>query len=257
MKTGHSIKKALLLFALLGATHSAFSQDIDNKRYLGDFTGAVTVTNNGISTIPNLTLGKPAVVFNMTAEKNGLSFEPEFRFSLEGEPWSFLFWWRYDLVQGDRFWVDVGAHPAISFASFYVSENGVSREVTVARRVLASELSSGYRLARNVSVGAYYLYGHGFEQSMPDNVHYLSFNSNFSDIGLTNGFYLNFRPQLYYLRIDANDGFYFTLTTTLSNRNIPLSISSVVNTSIQTNISGRSPDLLWNVSLIYSFDLVD
>lgn len=99
-------------------------------------------------------------------------------------------------------------------------------------------------------------YSHGFERSVPDHTPYLSVNTALHDIGLTNGFCVNFRPQLYYLRIDESDGFYATLTTTLSSRNIPLSISSILNTPIKTNIAGSS-DFLWNVSLEYSFDLVD
>ncbi len=256
MKTNHRVQRALLLVVLLGATHAVLAQDTEDAKNLDDFRGSVSVTTKGISTIPNLTLGKPAAVFTMSAEKNGLSFEPEFRFSLEGQPWSFLFWWRYDLVRSEKFRLDVGAHPAISFRPFYLSENGMEREVNEARRFLAGELSSSYRLTRNVSVGTYYLYSHGFEASVPSNTNYLSLNTSFSDIGLAKGFYLNFRPQVYYLNIDARDGFYFTLTTILTNTNLPFALSSLVNTPLQTSIPG-SPDLLWNVSLTYAFDLVD
>lgn len=249
-------KKALLLFVLVGVAHAAFSQDTGSARYLDDFAGSVSVTTKGISTIPNLTLGKPAALFRMTAEKNGLSFEPELRFSLEGQPWSFLFWWRYDLVRKSRFRLDVGAHPAISFRPFSYMENGVLREAMEARRFVAGEVSSGYRLARNVNVGVYYLYSHGFERSTPDHVNYLSFNSSLSGIGLSKGFQLSISPQVYYLAIDGNDGFYVTLRTTLSRSDFPLSISSLINTPFQTDISGGE-DLLWNVSLVYSFDLID
>jgi len=256
MMAGHRILKALLLVELILLPLSAFAQGSGNTRSLDDFTGAVTVTTKGISTIPNLTLGRPAAIFNMTAEKNDLSFEPEFRFGLDGEPWSFLFWWRYDLVRTGRFRLDVGAHPAISFAPLYFSDDGVTREVTEARRFLAGELSTGYQIARNVSVGAYYLYSHGFERSVPSNINYFSLSGTVSNIGLAGGFALSFRPQVYYLSIDAQEGCYATLTTTLSNRNVPLSIASILNTPIQTGISG-SPDFLWNVSLTYTFDLVD
>jgi len=52
------------------------------------FGGAVTVQNKGISTIPNLTLGKPAVIFDMRVGRK-LTFEPQFRFSLKEShgPW--------------------------------------------------------------------------------------------------------------------------------------------------------------------------
>lgn len=52
--------------------------------------GTVSVTNNGISIVPALSLDKPATIFNLSVG-NRFRFEPEFRFSMEGEPWSFLF----------------------------------------------------------------------------------------------------------------------------------------------------------------------
>jgi len=249
-------KQVLLGILLFGVTHAAYSQETDSARYLDDFTGSVSITTKGISTIPNLTLGKPAALFRMTAEKNGLSFEPELRFSLEGQPWSFLFWWRYDLVRKSRFRLDVGAHPAISFRPFSYEEDGVVREVMEARRFVAGEVSSGYQLAKNMSIGVYYLYSHGFERTTPDHINYLSFNGSLSSIGLSDGFLLSLIPQVYYLAIDGNDGFYFTLRTTLSRSDFPLSISSLINTAFQTDISGGE-GLLWNVSLTYSFDLID
>lgn len=252
MKTSPRIQKALMLFAFLGATQAALAQSADGTRYLDDFRGFVSLTTNGISTIPNLTLGKPAAMFTMIAERNGLSFEPELRFSLEGRPWAFLFWWRYDLVRNGRFRLDVGAHPAISFKSFSYLENGVMREVVEARRFLAGELSPNYQLAQNVRVGGRYLYSRGFEASAPENIHYLSFNAGFSGIGFSKGFFFSFSPQVYYLNIDASDGFYFTLITRLSHSTMPLSLSSIINIPFHTSISGGS-DLLWNLSVIYSF----
>ena len=50
MKTARRMKKALLLVALLGATHAACSQDVDDAKHLDDFRGSVSVTNKGIST---------------------------------------------------------------------------------------------------------------------------------------------------------------------------------------------------------------
>jgi hypothetical protein len=63
--------------------------------------GAVTVTTKGISTILNLTLGKPAAIFDMVAGKGKLCFEPQFRFALEGKPWCLLKQSRYK-VPGTR-----------------------------------------------------------------------------------------------------------------------------------------------------------
>ncbi len=223
---------------------------------LDDFSGFVSVTNKGISTIPNLTLGRPAAVFSMVAEKNGVSFEPEFRVSLEGQPWAFLFRWRYDLVQNERFRLNVGAGPSVSFKPFYVTEEDAGREVNEARRFLASEITASYRIAQGISVGVYHLYSYGFEASAPDNTNYLSVGLALPGIEITGGYLLSFRPQLYYLNLDGSDGIYTTLNTMLSKRDLPLAIISIVNMPLQTSITG-SPDFLWNVSLVYSFDFVN
>jgi hypothetical protein len=79
----------ILTFSLL--TQLPFAQRIDSLRIPNNFSGAVTVTTKGISTVPNLTLGKPAAIFDLSMGKRNLTFEPQLRFALEGRPWSFLF----------------------------------------------------------------------------------------------------------------------------------------------------------------------
>ena len=58
-------------------------------------------------------------------------------------------------------------------------------------------------------------------------------------------------PQLYYLRADNRDGVYFNAGLTLARSNFPLSISALVNKTIQTSILAGE-DFLWNVSASYS-----
>ena len=104
--------KALLFFLVFTPTHSSFSQTIDSVKVVSDsagaisvdnkgiswlakkdsaasighFGGAISVTNNGISLIPTFSLGKPAIIFDMSAGKRRLSFEPQLRFGLDGKP---------------------------------------------------------------------------------------------------------------------------------------------------------------------------
>ena len=72
-------------------------------------------------------------------------------------------------------------------------------------------------------------------------------------IKLSNQFFMQVNPQFYYLKLDTQDGFYFTSSFTVAKKNFPLSVSSTVNKIINTNIKG-SKDFLWNVSLVYSFN---
>ena len=193
-------------------------------------------------------------MFDINVGNKKLSFEPQFRFSLEGKPWSFLFWWRYKLLNTDKFQVKVGAHPAIAFRTVpTISMNGDTNETVVVQHYLAGEFSPNYFITKNVSIGIYYLYSHGFEEGATKNTHFVTINSNFSNIKLSEQFYMKFNPQVYYLRMDERDGYYVTVTLTLAKRDFPLTLQSIVNQSIKTNIPSRK-DFVWNMSLIYSFN---
>jgi hypothetical protein len=96
------IKITLSFIVILNLTYVSLAQNIDSTKLASYFGGAVKLTNNGISTIPNLSLGKPAAIFSMSMGRK-IRFEPEFRFALEGKPWSFIFWWRYELLNTDKF----------------------------------------------------------------------------------------------------------------------------------------------------------
>jgi hypothetical protein len=247
------IKKALLPFVFLMGGHPAFSQKADSTKNISHFSGAVTVTNNGISLIPTFSLGKPATIFNLSIGKGKLSFEPDIRFALEGKPWSFLFWWRYKLWTTDKFMINIGAHPALNFRTLRLLVNGDSTEVTVTRRFLAGELSPNYLLSKKVSIGMYYLYSRGIDKGVAKHTHFITLNSNISNIGFPCKFYMKVTPQFYYLKQDKQNGFYFTSTLTLAKRNFPLSVSATINKTIQSDITA-SKIFVWNASLIYSFN---
>lgn len=246
------IKEAVLFFVLSLLSYPSFSQNIDSKKVVSHFGGAISITNKGISTIPSFTLGKPAVTFDMLLGKGKLSFEPQFRFALEGKPWTLLFWWRYKLLESDKLNIGLGAHPALSFKTIPVISNGISRDVIMARRYLAGELSPNYSLSKNISIGIYYLYSYCMEKDAARNTNFISFRSNFSNIKLSDQYLMKFAPQIYYMKADKEDGFYINTTLTLAKSNFPLSISSVLNKTVESNVSG-SKDFIWNISLAYAF----
>ncbi|KAB7729387.1 hypothetical protein F5984_17380 [Rudanella paleaurantiibacter] len=276
MKTYY--RKIPLLFILFTCAHHCFAQKIDTTIVVRDsviagdispagiallskadsvkstryFAGAVSVTNNGISFVPSFNLEKPAVMFDLSLGRSKLTFEPQLWFSAEGKPWTFLFWWRYQLVDRQKFRLRVGAHAAFSFRTLPIVINGGKNEVIEARRYLVGEIAPNYFLTKNISVGMYYLYSRGFDFDAATNGHFLTVNSNFANIKLTNQLFMQIVPQIYYLKLEAQDGFYASSTVILAKRNFPLSLSTIVNKIIQTNIAG-SKDFIWNVTLIYSF----
>jgi hypothetical protein len=215
------------------------------------FSGAVSVTNNGISTIPSFTLGKPAVTFDLGLGRKKLRFEPQLRFALAGKPWVFLFWWRYPVAAGKRFKVGVGAHPAISFATSSVIRSGVEEDALIARRFLAGEITTDYVLTKHLGVGTHYLYSHGLERTSFQNMHFVSLTSRLSSADLAGAWTLSLGPQLYYLRMDDDDGFYATGRLAIARHNVPISFSAIVNKTLQTEIEGEN--FLWSLSLTYSY----
>lgn len=250
--TKNLIKKAFLLFVLLNLYFLAFSQITESKKEAIHFNGAVTVTNNGISFIPTFSLGKPAVIFDLSMGKR-LSCEPQLRFALEGKPWSFIFWWRYKLVSISKFFVRIGAHPALSFSTLPVLTNGETKETIIAHRYLAGELAPNYFLTKNISIGIYYLYSYGIDNMNVRNTHFVMFNMNFSNIRLSDQFFISYMPQIYYLRINNNDGFNVTSSLTLARKKFPFSVSAFVNKTIQSRVPG-SKNFIWNASLVYFFN---
>jgi hypothetical protein len=244
--------KFTFVLTLLGLNQYTFAQNPDNKSVASILGGAVTVTNNGISFIPTFSLGKPAVIFDLTIGQN-LTFEPQFRFSLEGKPWSFLFWWRYKALKTDKFIFNTGAHLGLAYKTIAVSVAGETKDVQTVNRYLAGELSPNYLLTKNISIGMYYLYSRGIDKDATRNTHFLTLNANFSDIKLSSQYFMKFVPQVYYLRMNQSDGFYLTSSMTLAKRNSPFSISGMFNKIIKTDISA-SKNFVWNASIVYRFN---
>lgn len=93
----------VFLFNLLVTSCLTMAQTIESDSRTLDVRGNISVTNNGFSNIPSFSLGQPATVINLSAAGKRLSFEPELRFSLEGKPWSFLFWGRYKVINTKKY----------------------------------------------------------------------------------------------------------------------------------------------------------
>ncbi len=245
--------KVLLLFVLSLFAQGSFSQTTDSLKKISHFSGTASVTNNGISIVPTFSLDKPAAIFILSAGKNRFSFDPDLRFSLSGKPWTFLFWVRYKMVTREKFQMNAGTHLGLNHRRTVLPINGDSSELNIVRRYLAGELYPRVLLTKNVSVGIYYLYSHGLDKGTIGNTHFITFNTNFSNIKLTDQFFIRFNPQFYYLKLDKEDGLFVTATLTLAKKNFPFSVSSIANKRIESDITG-SKNLVWNVSLNYSFD---
>lgn len=239
----------LLMFIFTGA---AIAQKNDSTLF---FRSALSVTHNGFSFIPSFSLGKPAAILDLAIGNKRVSFEPQFRFALEGKPWSFVFIYRYKLIQKNRFQLTVGGHlPAFTFRTETVMVNGEPTDIIATKRFLAAELLPSWQVSKNFRVGMYVLRGHGFQKDVTRDTYFVGLQSTLSNIRLSERFFARFTPQVYYLRTDTPDGFYFTYTLQLAAKNFPLSIAHIINKSIVSDVPAKKFD--WNVSLVYSFDKI-
>lgn len=243
------VKTILILVCILYIS-TGYAQRSDSTFF---FRTDLSITNNGFSIIPAFTLGDPAAFLDMRMGNRRLSFEPQFRFALEGRPWSFVFIYRYKAIIKPKFQFTVGGHlPGLNYITRTVNVNGIDDQLSLARRFLALELIPNYTISKKVSVGIYYLRGFAFQNHGPQNSNFLSLQGNFSKIKLVGKTYFSFNPQLFYLKVDATDGYYVNATTTFGVLNFPFTISSIVNKAIESDIAAKDFD--WNISLIYTLD---
>jgi hypothetical protein len=215
------------------------------------FGGSITATNKGISTIPSSTLGKAATIFYFSFRKDRLSFEPELRFDMEDlKPWSFIFWWRYRLVDNEKWRLHVGANPGLSFRNKSIVQNGETEKILTIERTPTLDLAPTYFLSDKVNLGLYYMFSHRLEGTTR-NTHFLAFRTNVSKL-MIDDYELRFSPQFYYLRIDNQDGIYASSGVSLNKSNLPFTLSALFNRKINSNIT-IGEDYIWNVSLSYNF----
>ncbi len=244
-------KRVLILVALFLLTFVDFSLANDSTKVISHFSGNISATNNGISLIPSFNLGKPAIVFNLSIGNEKLSFDPQLRFAMEGKPWSFIFWWRYKIVENERFQIKLGAHPALSFKEINVIKDGKPMEIIRVRRYLAGELAPSFRISEKITVAPYYLYARGIERDITQNTHYIALQSSFSNLKLSDEISITFTPQIYYLGMDELRGFYVASGISFMKKNFPFSVSAMINKTIDSEIASKN--FIWSISLVWSF----
>ncbi len=217
------------------------------------FGGAVTIQSKGISTIPNLTLGKPAAVFDLKLGRK-LTFEPQFRFALEGKPWAMVFWWRYYGSLGKKFKLTLHTNYSFSYKPMtYYTSTGASQEIIRTTRYLVAAMTPNYQANKYIGIGMYFFYNYGLETYITKNTYMVSFRPSFSNLPVTKNIAARFNPEIYYLKMDDKDGVYLNATLLITRKNFPLAVSALINKPIESDIPSEY-DLLWNVGLIYSFN---
>ncbi len=241
----------LLLLVCFSHTLSAQKNDSTNTK-ISTFSGAVTIQSKGISTIPNLTLGKPAAIFDMKVGRK-LTFEPQFRFSLEGKPWAIVFWWRYNATISSKFRMIVSANHSLSFKAITDTSSGTSQEIIKTTRYLAGTLAPNFQVNKYIGIGVFLFYTRGIEKYITRNTYMVAFRPSISNIPITKNIVARVGPEIYYLIMDDNDGMFLNTSFSISSKNCPLSVSALINKCLKSNIPSEY-DFLWNVGLSYTFN---
>lgn len=243
------LKMSTLILTLLCISLLAYSQETKSENLR--MTGSATVTTKGLSTFPNLTLGKPAVIFDFSVGGDQFRFDPTLRFGLDGKPWTFIFWLRHEAIRTEKFGLRIGAHPAVTFKTIDVVQNGSASEMLRATTYLAAEIAPVFRVAKNISLSPYYLFSYGIEDYAVQYSNFFTLIANITNINLSENIYSNLLAQVFYLKMDDWDGVFINSTLSVNKRNFPLSVSSTLNRAIESTIPGDK--LLWNLNLIYRF----
>lgn len=251
----HTIKKQIgkvvLLFLFFNLAVVSYSQTGDSIKNVNHFSGVVTLTNNGISVIPSFSLGEPALMFELSIGGEKFSIDPHLRFALEGKPWSFVFWARYKIVNNKKFQFRVGAHPAYLFSTGTYAENGAPVEVIKTRRYLAGELAPVFVVSKKIKLMPYMIKGHGFDPGVRNST-YLTFISSFSDLGITETIRASIVPQIFFLKMDKDHGYYFASSFSVTHKKYPLSVATLMNKKLKSDVPSKN--FIWNLSLVYTFD---
>jgi hypothetical protein len=245
--------KVLILLILISFPQISSAQKNDSTiSKINSFTGVVTFQTKGISTIPNLTLGKPAAVFDMKMGRK-LTFEPQFRFSLDGKPWAMVFWWRYYASPGSKFRTIFSTNYSLAYKTITNTSYDPPQENIRTTRYLVGTIEPIYQVNKYFDLGLYLFYNYGVEKFITRNTYMFSFRPAISNIPVTKNIVARINPEIYYLKLDKKDGIYFNARLLITKKNCHVSLSALINKPLNSDIPADY-DLLWNVGVSYTFN---
>ncbi len=244
--------RTVLLLASVLISSMSWAQENERKG-ISHFRGNISVTNNGLSLIPAFSLNRPAAIFELSLGGERLSFDPEMRFALDGDPWSFILWWRYKLVKSKKFNLHVGAHPAYIFEHAMIEdENGNMVESMKVNRFFAGEISPSYNFNENNKITFLYLQGRSLGSGPLAINQFVALGTSHTNLRLSEKFFLNAKPQLFYLKMNEKEGYFASGSFLIGKKDFPVSIGSIISKKIISEI--EVDNWIWNVSLVYSFN---
>ena len=237
------------IFIILLTYSFVFAQKKDSVKHQEPLkaTANINVTNNGVSLFPNLSLGKPATIINVSVGKKNIYFEPELRWGLSGKPWSYIYWLRFRPKRTEHFGFHIGAHPSYVIRENIVTINGKDETRYVSQRYVAAEAVPVWYHSPKFALGLHLWASKGLDSYAIQKSYFMAIQPRFPNIGLNKNYYLSFFPQIFHLILDNKKGTYFSESLSLNKQNCPLGISSMFTYKINSTIPGDN--IVWNVGL--------
>ena len=109
-----------------------------------------------------------------------LTFEPQFRFALDGKPWAMVFWWRYyAIIQAiSSKWI-LSTNYSLHTRLFSDTSVEPSQEIIRTTRYLAGALAPNYQINKYFGIGMYLFYNYGIEKYITRNTYMVFFQTNY------------------------------------------------------------------------------
>jgi hypothetical protein len=244
------MQKSLFIIALFTCLQT-MAQKTDSLQKVEPLkaTANIQITNNGISLFPNLMYGKPATILNVSVGKKNIYFEPELRWGLNGNPWSYIYWLRYKYRKTESFGLNIGTHPSFIIRESVVTINGQIENRYISQRYWAGEVVPTYYFNKKFALSFQYLYAKGLDSYATQNSHFFSLQPKLFNLQSCKNYSISFFPQVFHLILDDKSGTYFSEMLTLNKKDCPLYISSIFTYKLNSTIAGDNT--VWNVALNY------
>lgn len=239
---------SVLIFLInLACSYTCSQENIDSIKKKLQSSVTFSINSNGISSIPAFSLGKPAVMADITLTKNRFTYEPVLAFGLEMKAWFIDNWIRYRIINKPLFVLRTG----LNFSTFFSDYKSDDTEIRRSERYFAIELTGIYKFSSTSSILFSYWNDRGQETGSLTG-HFINIIAEKKDLPIGNTFLISGYFQLFYVDYDGNnDGLFISPRLSSSVKNLPISLYFQIIQALKSNIT-PNPGFRWNIGLSYT-----
>ncbi len=234
----------LFLILMSFAVFSQVNRDSTKKTW--QFHGNLQVNNNGISPVPAFSLGKPSLMTMFFVNKGKFTFSPEFNYALDGKPWVVNTWLRYQMPV-KKIAIRGGINTALFFRRIKVS----NAEELRLNQYLALEGAIVYPFLKKNTLQLIYWRSYGLDPTAVKTGNFVSLNASFTKIPLSKSLFVDFRPNLFYIKNQVPyEGFFVSAITNIGYKQ---SHFNVFMQNVLPIWSKQNAKYSWNFGVNFGF----